>query len=152
MDMCLVDSHRFEMKSVGKGIECTAYSHAFTPDFDLMLSRAAIVNSRLFRLCMLRHFCHLHDKQTLLVSEDDFSVCRKLPQKSGFNDLGRIRDIYLSHWNHWRRGRDSNPRYDCSHNGFRDRPIRPLWHLSVAMAYRCAHANTQALIRRIIEA
>lgn len=77
MDMCLVDSHRFEMKSVGKDIECAAYSHAFTPDFDLILSRAAIVNSRLFRLRMLRHFCHLHDKQTLLVSEDDFSVCRK---------------------------------------------------------------------------
>jgi hypothetical protein len=30
----------------------------------------------------------------------------------------------------WRRGRDSNPRYTCAHNGFRDRPIQPLWHLS----------------------
>ena|GEM_PF-4627513 len=30
-----------------------------------------------------------------------------------------------------RRGWDSNPRYDCSHNGFRDRPIQPLSHLSV---------------------
>jgi hypothetical protein len=30
----------------------------------------------------------------------------------------------------WRRGWDSNPRYGCPHNGFRDRPIRPLWHLS----------------------
>src|SRR5262249_12539618 len=29
-----------------------------------------------------------------------------------------------------RRGRDSNPRYGCPHTGFRDRPIRPLWHLS----------------------
>ena len=29
-----------------------------------------------------------------------------------------------------RRGRDSNPRCACAHNGFRDRPIRPLWHLS----------------------
>ena len=29
-----------------------------------------------------------------------------------------------------RRGRDSNPRYPCGYTGFRDRPIRPLWHLS----------------------
>ena len=29
-----------------------------------------------------------------------------------------------------RRGRDSNPRYGCPYNGFRDRPDRPLWHLS----------------------
>ena len=31
----------------------------------------------------------------------------------------------------WRRGRDSNPRTSCPAIGFRDRPIRPLWHLSV---------------------
>ena len=30
----------------------------------------------------------------------------------------------------WRRGWDSNPRYGYPYNGFRDRPIRPLWHLS----------------------
>jgi hypothetical protein len=30
----------------------------------------------------------------------------------------------------WRRGWDSNPRTGCPVNGFRDRPIRPLWHLS----------------------
>src|SRR3546814_9821586 len=30
----------------------------------------------------------------------------------------------------WRRGWDSNPRYPCEHNGFRDRPVRPLRHLS----------------------
>ena len=30
----------------------------------------------------------------------------------------------------WRRGRDSNPRYPCGHICFRDRPDRPLWHLS----------------------
>src|SRR5580704_11806486 len=32
----------------------------------------------------------------------------------------------------WRRGWDSNQRYACTHNGFRDRPDRPLWHLSGA--------------------
>jgi hypothetical protein len=31
-----------------------------------------------------------------------------------------------------RRGWDSNPRYTCAHNGFRDRPIQPLSHLSVS--------------------
>ena len=30
----------------------------------------------------------------------------------------------------WRRGRDSNPRYACTHNGFQDRRIRPLCHPS----------------------
>jgi hypothetical protein len=29
-----------------------------------------------------------------------------------------------------RRGRDSNPRYPRGYNGFRDRPIQPLWHPS----------------------
>ncbi len=32
--------------------------------------------------------------------------------------------------NKWRRGRDSNPRNACALNGFRDRPVRPLRHLS----------------------
>ena len=30
----------------------------------------------------------------------------------------------------WRRGWDSNPRYPQRHNGFRDRPVRPLRHPS----------------------
>jgi hypothetical protein len=30
----------------------------------------------------------------------------------------------------WRRGWDSNPRYAHAHNGFRDRPVRPLRHPS----------------------
>src|SRR5690349_2830727 len=28
-----------------------------------------------------------------------------------------------------RGGRDSNPRWTEAHNGFRDRPIQPLWHI-----------------------
>ena len=32
----------------------------------------------------------------------------------------------------WRRGWDSNPRYSCPYFGFRDRPVRPLRHLSSA--------------------
>src|SRR4051812_42712772 len=34
----------------------------------------------------------------------------------------------------WRRGWDSNPRYACAHNGFRDRPDRPLRHLSARLS------------------
>ena len=39
-------------------------------------------------------------------------------------------DIAGSSSRSWRRGWDSNPRTACTVNGFRDRPIRPLWHLS----------------------
>ena len=50
-----------------------------------------------------------------------------------------------------RRGRDSNPRYGCPHNGFRDRHNRPLCHLSVRGAARgaggrssCPYADRRA--------
>ena len=33
----------------------------------------------------------------------------------------------------WRRGWDSNPRMACTINGFRDRPVRPLRHLSASV-------------------
>ncbi len=45
------------------------------------------------------------------------------------------RQIHGPGWR-WRRGWDSNPRYARAHNGFRDRPDRPLWHLSTPDAYR----------------
>lgn len=35
-----------------------------------------------------------------------------------------------------RRERDSNPWYSCPHNGFRDRPIQPLWHPSVEHKFK----------------
>ena len=34
----------------------------------------------------------------------------------------------------WRRGRDSNPRIDCSINTLAVCPIRPLWHLSLRLS------------------
>ena len=43
--------------------------------------------------------------------------------------------------NCWRRGWDSNPRYGYPYNGFRDRPIRPLWHLSVRAHVACRLAT-----------
>ncbi len=36
----------------------------------------------------------------------------------------------------WRRGRDSNPRGACTPNGFRDRHLQPLGHLSAAVFTR----------------
>ena len=33
----------------------------------------------------------------------------------------------------WRRDRDSNPGYPCEYNGFRNRPVRPLRHLSAGV-------------------
>ena len=38
--------------------------------------------------------------------------------------------MVLGLWKKLRRGRDSNSRRTCILNGFRDRPIQPLWHLS----------------------
>ena len=35
----------------------------------------------------------------------------------------------------WRRERDSNPRRSCPLNGFRDRPVQPLRHLSAETIY-----------------
>ena len=45
--------------------------------------------------------------------------------------LALLDDRYKgSNWLHWRRRKDSNPRGSCDPNGFRDRPIQPLWHSS----------------------
>jgi hypothetical protein len=38
----------------------------------------------------------------------------------------------------WRRGWDSNPRWTNAHNGFRDRHLRPLGHLSADYLKPCA--------------
>ena len=43
----------------------------------------------------------------------------------------------------WRRGWDSNPRCARAHNGFRDRPDRPLWHLSVTAKLNSASPQEQ---------
>ena len=42
----------------------------------------------------------------------------------------RTLSVSLRFWN-WRRERDSNPRNPDGFNGFRDRPVRPLRHLSI---------------------
>ena len=44
---------------------------------------------------------------------------------------GRWATASLQRETRWRRGWDSNPRNACALNGFRDRPDRPLRHLSV---------------------
>jgi hypothetical protein len=39
---------------------------------------------------------------------------------------------FITPWKSTRRGWDSNPRFPQGNNGFRDRPIQPLSHLSIA--------------------
>ena len=48
-----------------------------------------------------------------------------------------------------RREWDSNPRYRYQYNGFRDRPIRPLWHLSVFINY-VSHKNKKIYLKKSI--
>ena len=43
----------------------------------------------------------------------------------------------------WRRDRDSNPGWSHPHNGFRDRPDRPLRHLSIAQSFRQSGTEPQ---------
>ena len=50
------------------------------------------------------------------------------PDETGSRTIGTPR---LRQEREWRRGWDSNPRYPSGYNGFRDRPIQPLSHLSV---------------------
>ena len=56
-----------------------------------------------------------------------FGYCDGWVPLRGFIDKGQ--GIDGRPHNAWR-GWDSNPRYSCPYSGFRDRPIRPLWHLS----------------------
>ena len=49
----------------------------------------------------------------------------------------------------WRRGRDSNPGNPQRLNGFQDRPIRPLWHLS-CFGFRISEIGFQINIRNPI--
>jgi hypothetical protein len=49
----------------------------------------------------------------------------------------------------WRRGWDSNPRTGCPVNGFRDRPIRPLWHLSGGDYRRRTEPPNRRLAERV---
>ena len=44
-----------------------------------------------------------------------------------YHRLARSRQL-----KHWRRGRDSNPRYPFGYAGFQDRSHQPLGHLSAA--------------------
>ena len=58
------------------------------------------------------------------------SLVRDLSVHECVHDQRKIPCIPLETNNPERRGWDSNPRYGYPYNGFRDRPIRPLWHLS----------------------
>jgi hypothetical protein len=49
----------------------------------------------------------------------------------------------------WRRGEDSNLRYPCRHNGFRDRRVRPLCHLSAHECYAPVSAIAGVFYSRV---
>ena len=73
----------------------------------------------------------LSDQEARLFGNDQTWRGRVAEPLSG----ARIKDTErcgLERWQQdkWRRGWDSNPRYARAHNGFRDRPVRPLRHLS----------------------
>jgi hypothetical protein len=68
----------------------------------------------------------LHIKRNLIQPE--------LTHRSDFLTLTRHKQLcrsFLAHFSSLRRGRDSNPRYPYGHNGFQDRRLKPLSHLSV---------------------
>ena len=56
--------------------------------------------------------------------------CQAAAAKASRTGKGSRRCRVATPWNGWRRGRDSNPRRPYDLNGFRDRPIQPLSHLS----------------------
>ncbi len=55
-------------------------------------------------------------------------LLRPLGHLSTFSRKGDERDP-------WRRGRDLNPRDPCGSNGFRNRPVQPLRHLSAPVSF-----------------
>ena len=87
------------------------------------------------------HYEHsLHWNKTKVCSRQaPPACCKAMAQRVWFDGPQRLRharkqvgtNIHCERGSGWRRGWDSNPRYAHTHNGFRDRPDRPLWHLSV---------------------
>src|SRR5207237_1189982 len=48
----------------------------------------------------------------------------------------------------WRRGRDSNPWYPSGYNGFQDRRLKPLGHLSARGAVQASHITAALALLR----
>ena len=83
---------------------------------DPLRCRGRPCNKKNRKLAPLRfHFCFLRLGSNASIQQ---------PQKTK-NGEAKLHHFLL------RRERDSNPRYSKEYNGFRDRPIRPLWHLSL---------------------
>ena len=61
-----------------------------------------------------------------------------------------IRNFYGVVWTQrWRRKRDSNPRWACTHAAFRVRCIQPLCHLSAGRVGRCRRGRTHSDCRGV---
>src|SRR3712207_5235252 len=63
--------------------------------------------------------CDLAGSENAWICPDD-RAAERLDPRAFLDDCGHART------GDRRRGRDSNPRCPCGHNGFRDRPIQPL--------------------------
>ena len=59
-----------------------------------------------------------------------------------------FKGVLLQEKSHWRRGRDSNPRWGFPHAGFQDRSHQPLGHLSAAHSVRDSRASFELPNRR----
>ena len=73
---------------------------------------------------MCRKTCRHPKAQINQVNVDNASKINAIVIKNPSARLGII--------HFWRRGRDSNPRYRFRHDGFQDRYLQPLGHLSVS--------------------
>jgi hypothetical protein len=80
----------------------------------------------------INDLCHNYSKESPLVIVNKLSTNRRYStdQPSLNNHVQSIQNP-LNKGRIWRRGWDSNPRWTRAHNGFRDRLLRPLGHLSV---------------------
>ncbi len=111
-------------------------SFSWAIPFTGSFSRTCIYNPGLlyFRMCFSRAipWRRTYTSQNLLrFAQTDFSIDPQLQATLGCSSIknpavpARFCDV--------RRERDSNPRSPWKDNGFRDRPVRPLRHLSIPL-------------------
>src|SRR5688572_19304228 len=77
------------------------------------------------------HRCRSCAKRLAAVDAEAADAPQPADTRALFTNLEQQKIHLYQLVKYWRRGWDSNPRYPCGHNGFRDRPDRPLRHLSV---------------------
>ena len=108
--------------------------------------RPDVIRLIYFRTTGLEHFAAENGGKNAVRSPEDSSVMRA--SENAYLHIAPQFQRLIPPWraspfrrgsqgSHWRRGWDSNPRYACTHNGFRDRPDRPLRHPSAGWLRAC---------------